>query len=441
MKLHQSSRAFVLTGLSALLLVACSAGSDAGTGGSAGTPTPAGGGGAGGAAPQGGSAQGGDPSLGGGFTTGGNGQGGGIICDPGGPDDDVDADGFTPNQGDCEDCDPNRNPNAIEVPTKAGDTPFDENCDGVIDEALADPCDAAIAVDEMDPLAAARAVELCKMSTGVNDWGVVSATWVMADGAAPPTDPAQLANFHRGHGFVGDWGPNVDVRKGDRMLVLSGGTARRPTDPGYSNVSGFSKGYGGNFATGTAPLSPVCPGVTTGPTYDPTGVELVVRTPSNATGFSFDFDFYSYEWPGYVCSTFNDYFWAILSPIPMGSADGNISFDSLGNPVSVNNALMQVCGCDGNPPNPCYAGGQTFDCPLGNIELIGTGFGFDTAFSDHAATGWLRTTAPVAANSEISLRFAVHDSGDGILDSTTLVDNFLWTAEPGTTVGTNPVPE
>src|SRR6185436_19998003 len=30
-----------------------------------------------------------------------------INCTPGGPDDDVDKDGWTPNQGDCDDCDPN----------------------------------------------------------------------------------------------------------------------------------------------------------------------------------------------------------------------------------------------------------------------------------------------------------------------------------------------
>jgi hypothetical protein len=35
----------------------------------------------------------------------------------------------------------------------------------------------------------------------------------------------------------------------------------------------------------------------------------------------------------------------------------------------------------------------------------------------------------------------VYDSGDGVLDSTTLIDNFKWIAEAGVTVVTNPVPE
>jgi hypothetical protein len=90
------------------------------------------------------------------------------------------------------------------------------------------------------------------------------------------------------------------------------------------------------------------------------------------------------------------------------------------------------------------AGGKIFNCSLGNIELIQTGFGFDSnpGFpQDHGSTSWLRTQAPVEGNSEIEIRFATYDSGDGVLDSTTLVDNFKWIAKPGVMVGTNPVPE
>jgi len=381
--------------------------------------------------------------LGGGFNVGGGmGQGGGIICDPLGPDDDVDMDGFTPNQGDCEDCDPNRNPNAIEVVTEMGGTPFDEDCDGEIDEAEDPPCDSGIAIDEMDPLFAATAVEICKTSMGPNDWGVVDAAWVLADGSDWNNLPiTQQQYFHLGHGFLPAFGANVDVRRGESMLVLSSGTARQPTDPGYQNVGGFAKGYTSAHPPGFPKESPACPGSITGTPNDSTGVELTIRTPSNATGFSFDFDFFTYEWPGFVCSTYNDFFVAILDPIPPNQMDGNISFDSAGNPVSVNNALLEVCGCAGNPPNPCMAGGKIFNCSLGNIELIGTGFGFDTAFSDHGSTSWLRTQAPVPANAEIHIRFATYDSGDGVLDSTTLIDNFKWIAKPGVMTGTNPVPD
>ena len=82
-----------------------------------------------------------------------------------------------------------------------------------------------------------------------------------------------------------------------------------------------------------------------------------------------------------------------------------------------------------------------FACPLGDSQLIGTGFGFDTAGSDHGSTGWLTTQAPVKGNDQITLRFAVYDSSDGVLDTTTLIDNFRWIATPGTSVKTMPIPQ
>ena len=376
----------------------------------------------------------------GGFNVGGQNAGGGtggsITCTPGGDDDDVDLDGFTPAQGDCDDCDPNQNPNAVEVVTKDGEEPFDEDCDGQVDE-VDPPCDTGLAIDESDPLVAIQAVELCKVSSGPDDWGVVSAKWAMADGSAPPATP----NFDLGHGLLDGFGPNVTMQRGERMLGLSSGSARQPTDPGYQDVGGFDKGYIGTPPMGFPKESPACPGSITGEPHDVAGLEVTIRVPSNAHGFSFDFDFYTYEWPGYVCSTFNDFFVALLSPIPPNQLDGNISFDSQGNPVSVNNAFLEVCGCLGNPPAPCLAGGKSFTCPLGDTSLIGTGFGFDTAFQDHGSTEWLQTKAPVDPGTEMTLRWAVYDSGDGILDTTTLVDNFQWIAQAGVKVGTDPVPK
>ncbi|UQA64016.1 hypothetical protein E8A73_045105 [Polyangium aurulentum] len=411
---------------------------DFSAGGSGPGPVGSGGsGGSGGSSMSGGGGEGGDISfIDAGSPTGTGGEA--PTCTPKGPEDDVDGDGYTPNQGDCNDCDKNTNPNAVEVPTTEGD-PHDENCDGNIDEPPPPPCDDALVIDTEEPLDAAYAVDLCKMSTGPYDWGLVSAQWVMADGSPPP--PSDLVNFHLGHGMLTGFGPNITMRRGKHMLALSSGTARQPSDPGYQSVGGFQKGYQGGHPVGFPKESPACPGTSTGEPNDPTGVELTVRMPKNAYGFSFDFNFYTYEWPGYICSTFNDFFVALLSPFPMGQSDGNVSFDSQGNPVSVNNAFLEVCGCDGNPPQPCQAGGKVFQCALGNIDLIGTGFGFDTGGTDHASTGWLQTKAPAEPGSEIKIRFAVYDSGDGVLDTTTLVDNWQWIAKPGITPGTNPIPK
>lgn len=381
--------------------------------------------------------EGGDIGFGGQNGTGGS--GGTIIdCIPKGPDDDVDGDGFTPNEGDCNDCDKFRNPNAVEVSTPMGGTPFDENCDGAVDEPPPPPCDDALAIDSLDPIDGARAADLCKMSNSQADWGVVSAQWVMADGSPPPAGSETA--FHLGHGLLTGFGPNNQVQRGSRLLALSSGTARQPNDPGYQPVNGFTKGYKGQHPQGFPKESPACPMTTSGDPNDVTALEVTIRVPLNAHGFSFDFNFFTFEWPVYICSQFNDFFVALLSPTPPGQNDGNVSFDSQGNPVSVNNALLSVCGCPENPPSPCIAGNKTFTCAGGNIGLIGTGFGFDSAGQDHAATDWLTTQAPVTPGTEITMRWAVYDSGDGGLDSTTLIDNWKWIATPGTPVGTTPVP-
>ncbi|MFO0593558.1 MAG: hypothetical protein U0441_38815, partial [Polyangiaceae bacterium] len=43
-------------------------------------------------------------------------------------DEDKDKDGYSVAQGDCNDCDPNVNPGAIEVPTEMGKDAADEDC-------------------------------------------------------------------------------------------------------------------------------------------------------------------------------------------------------------------------------------------------------------------------------------------------------------------------
>jgi hypothetical protein len=441
-------------GLTTLLgLAACSAKShgNAGTGGPAGAGGAGGPGGAGGDTNTAGAGQGAGGAGGGGglFETGGGpGTGGGTPSCNGGPNDDQDKDGFTPAQGDCNDCDANVNPGAVEVMTKmdggssssgAGGgmpgVPVDENCNGLIDDKDPDlqPCDDALAVDG-DATAGAKAVDICRVAMKPKEWGILEAKWTLPDGS-----PSPGGNFDLGHGILASFGPNVKVQKGHRMLGVSSGSARAPTDPGYQNVAGFNKGYTCNHPMGFPKESPTCGVAVTGECHDGTALQVKVRVPTNAHGFSFNFNFFTYEWPGYVCSMFNDFFAAILSPIPQGLPDGSITFDNKGNPVSVNNAFVQVCGCSGGPP--CTAGGKQFTCSLGDLGLFGTGFGPDTAGQDHGSTSWLLTTAPVSPGTEMTLRFLAYDSGDGILDSTGLVDNFAWIAEPGTQVGTTPIPD
>lgn len=340
------------------------------------------------------------------------------------PNVDSDGDGATPAGGDCDDCEPLVGPGSVEVPTAPGETPLDEDCSGAVDDI--GTCDGGLAVDDYDPLNAARAIELCKSSSGPGDWGVVEAHWVLADGSAPPVDPAMAASYHLGHGILPAFGAQITPRAGQKLLALSSGVARQPTDADYMDVSGYAKGYTSLAPVGFPKESPACPGVVTGAPNDDAALEISLRVPANATGFAFDFDFFTYEWPNFICSSFNDFFVALLSPFPAGQLDGNISFDSQGNPVSVNNAFLDVCSCPGGPP--CLAGGKTYGCALGAGSLVGTGFGQDAGIGtmDHGSTEWLVTSAPVAAFDLVSIRLAVYDSGDGVLDTSTLIDNWRW---------------
>lgn len=349
-------------------------------------------------------------------------------CD-GATDEDLDADGdgFTVCGGDCCDedglgCEKAKlvNPGAFDV---AGNG-LDDDCDGVRDNQ-APPCDGALALASADPLDGARAMDLCKVSQGATDWGIVSAKYVTPDGGPPPN-----GNFSLGHGILNAFGPNVAPKKGAQFLGLSSGTARQPSDPGYQSPGGFDKQYTSGHPPGFPKESPACPGVFTGQPHDGAALELQVRVPTNAYGFSFDFTFYTFEWPSWVCSQYNDFFVALLDPIPMGQTDGNVAFDMQKNPVSVNNAFVEVCGCGNGPP--CQAGPKQYSCSLGTAELIGTGF------EGHAATSWLTTTAPVPPGGLMTLRLGVYDSGDGVLDSSAILDNFRWEIDPNTKVETIP---
>jgi hypothetical protein len=343
-----------------------------------------------------------------------NGSGGGDEVCTSGNNDDYDQDGFPVAAGDCNDCDVNVNPGAIEVATDPMDAdakPADENCDGDIDEAAV-LCDADIPITATQGVEAAAALELCQQTSASGPaWGVISANFVRANGT--PMQPGLQA------GIIDGFGSAVPPRKGGRMLALSSGHARAANHPNPCNDYSCEMTGPGTAPSGFPQDVPSCLGGTD--INDDVALEVEMLAPTNATGYSFDFTFYSFEYPEWVCTTFNDQFIALVDPAPMGAINGNISFDSMTNPVSVNIAFFQVCA----------------GCPLGTNELAGTGF--DT-WDDAGATGWLVTQAPVTGGDNVKIRFAIWDTGDQAWDSTVLVDNFQWIANAGTvTIGTEPV--
>ena len=342
-------------------------------------------------------------------------------CDGTRPDADLDQDGFRGDQGDCNDCTPHMNPGAFDYP----DNGVDEDCNGTPDDGSSLCDDSVAGVDDDDPLSGARAIGICQPQEG-DRWGLVGAEYVRADG--------KLGMNPLSHGLLEAFGPNVSPPQGARMLALSSGTARAPTDPGWQSPAGAVMGTTGPTPNGFPVPAPSCPDliVSDPVANDSAGLELIVRAPTNANALTFDFTFYTFEFPAYICSAFNDFFVAILVPAPPQAQFGNVSFDNLGNPVSVNNGFLEVC-------EPQVAGGKQFPCPRGPGQLVGTGF--DEAGANHAATGWLRTESPVTPGSDVRIRFAIWDAGDAILDSTVLIDNFQWKVGEGEKPYTAPVPQ
>lgn len=409
--------ASIATGL--FLGAACS-----GSGGGAAT-----GGFGGSSAADGGGATGGGGSGGTGGTIGvdapggSSGSGGGQPCSSL-PDDDADKDGFTFNTGDCNDCDPNANPGALDVLGNG----VDEDCNKTADDSTFD-CDSQIGdLASTDAQDAARAIGLCHFTTqGDVTWGVIEAKYVLADGG---TGVNPLS-----HGLLDAFGANVGPLDGARLLALSSGTARTPGQPGYQSLAGFDMGTSSAQPAGFPIDTPSCQNVTSGgDANDPAALELTLRVPTNAKSFGFSFNFYTYEYPNFICSPFNDFFVALQDPAPPNAVQGNISFDFEGNPVSVNNSFLEVCNAAG------WAGPKYFSCQLGGNQLAGTGFDETDSNGPHAATGWLETISPVTPGSIVKLRFAIWDVGDHVLDSSVLLDNFRFSAEEASESTTTPIP-
>ncbi|HEY8073631.1 MAG TPA: putative metal-binding motif-containing protein [Labilithrix sp.] len=334
------------------------------------------------------------------------------------PNKDYDGDGYAL-KDDCNECDPNVNKGAYDFPGNG----IDEDCDGTADNETTD-CDSSLDIAGSDAFDGAKAMGLCKKATDDTMWGVVSAKWVLPDGSSQPQPLSE--------GILAQFGVNPPAM-GASMLALSSGSARQPTDSGYHNVSGWDKGVDCGTPAGYPKDSPACSSGGLGGlggfggAHDGAALQLVIRVPSNAKSFSYQQNFFTYEFPEYICSEFNDFFVTMLDPKPSSLPDGNIAFDQDGNPISVNNSMLQVC-------KKQNAGGKNFTCPLGDSTLAKTGF------EGHAATGWLTTTMPIdnMKGKTITLTWAVWDQGDGVLDSTALVDDFEWSVDAASGAATLP---
>jgi len=327
---------------------------------------------------------------------------------------DHDGDGYTGIDGDCLDCDPLVNAGAYDFPNNG----LDENCDGTADnETVA--CDGSIPLATSDPYQFAQAIDLCRQASpgatgALRTWGVLDAALVQATGTDSP--------MSRQYAVQSAFGATNAPQGGSKMAAFSTGTARTPGQAGYRNPNGqvdsYVAGSACTYPSGFPKNAAGCPS-TGAAAFDSSGLKLRIRVPTNAKSFSYNFNYFSTEYPEWVCTAYNDHFVALLtgsSALPANPPQNrnNISFDANGDPVSVNVAFFTEPGCS-----------NCSSAVLGN-----TGFGgLCWNESCGGATDWLYTTAPVVGGEEITLQFATWDQGDALWDSTVLVDNFQWSVE------------
>ena len=182
---------------------------------------------------------------------------------------------------------------------------------------------------------------------------------------------------------LGTWFPT----QGDSFAILSTGKAADATLPNNSDShSSELTGLNNNLET------------------DLVRLHLGLHVPPAFNCLSFDFAFYSEEFPEFVDSIFNDTFTAQLNNSKLSvngqtyvvDAPGNFAFDTQQNIISVNT----VFGVESNT-------GTTYD----------------------GSTPSLRASTEVTPNSNVDIYLSVQDLGDSIYDSTVFLDRFFWSVD------------
>ena len=374
---------------------------------------------------------------------------------------DSDGDGFTTCEGDC--CDQSEcaqpqlvNPGAFDA---VGNT-LDDDCDGIVDNTQT-VCDLGLMSSSGNALDYAKAMDICQSATeSSRRWGVISANFTQTNGSGTPDPDARSIR-----GMFGSLVPQA----GMGFTLLSSGAAAAPgqTNPNHVEFApGAQHGVSSPFPAdwlaannGQLPNSPGCPEVAAGTAAeDPIMLTMRIRAPSNAKSFSFSSNFYSAEFPEWVCSPYNDFFVVLLDSMwagqPSNPGDKNLAFyrNAAGTvyPVGVNLAygntgLFTQC-VNGTTGCADILSGQqgTISTCTGTGNLTGTGFDLPSSGScdsnslSGGGTGWLQTSGNVVGGEVITLRIAIWDTSDQRLDSLVVLDNFQWSvdvSDPGTVIG------
>ena len=203
--------------------------------------------------------------------------------------------------------------------------------------------------------------------------------------------------------------------------------------------SGFLK------AAGSCPVSSAV--------NDVIDLKVQIRVPANAKGFSFDFDFWSGEWPDYVCTEFNDSFIAYLQSTACSTAGHRTTSRS----IRTGTPSASTTTSSAYAPPACR---RAAEVPTPERPRARRGRGSSRARASAAeslrrrrycggatstsggATSWLTSKAPVTPGEVITLEFLIWDTGDASYDSSVILDNFAWVPTPpmNTTIVSPPPP-
>ena len=260
---------------------------------------------------------------------------------------------------------------------------IDNNCNGQTDEVAATVCDANILTSGDADFA--TAIDLCS--------GVVSSTFTtLSDAKARSIQPK--------------FGPKNLPQLGNRLVALSTGVALPEDATAFvAPQSGTDWGKSSAYPAGSSCKTPGTEA------HDLVEWKLVLTVPASAHSLDFDFFYLSSEYPEYLASQFSDHLLVLLDSKSM---KGNVLFDDTGDCFTATAGLFKVCK----------------GCPLGDALLAGTGYeqpdSSTTGGEIGGGTGWMTVGAPVTPGETITVRFLLFDEGDGIYDTTVLLDRFRW---------------
>lgn len=335
---------------------------------------------------------------------------------------DNDNDGFTDCAGDCDDNDSQINPCAFDTDQASGDPVGvdgkDNDCDGNVDNRIT--CENGLqSGHSVTPGDYTKAIDVCD---NPKCKVVQNTIWY-----GPQSTLARRITGHMG---------NFTPRKGNYMAFFATGIADDLTDnPNHRT------GDGVDLMTSfqhPSPLNQMQNKNPCGqgqdesqvPIRDYTEIRLTLTAPINAGSFTFDFNFFSEEYPAYVCRGFNDTFLAMLTSkkYPTGN---QIAYDPNNGRINVNNGFFQACTGIVQQDNLGYT--HTCAFPLSDLNNTAyelkyccTGLTDGNLNKGSGGTKWLKTTAPISAGETFTISFIVFEEGDGILDSAVNVDNFRW---------------